>query len=214
MTPDLEAITNLETDLLLGAKSLQLTLDENVKGLNITTAYLPTDSYDDLKLSFKVLGTYLGKEEKMQEVLASIVQKEKQLKERAEGKKYPKVLLMMGTADSFMIMSEKSYFGSLVKLLGAENIATTQFKVKDTYSAVNLEEIVAAEPDMIFVLASGDHGANAEKFKEEVAKNEAWTKLNAYKNDEIHVVDYSTFGVTSILHVEEALAEISDYFER
>ncbi|MEC1178052.1 ABC transporter substrate-binding protein [Metasolibacillus meyeri] len=212
MTPDLEVITNLETDLLIGAKSLQSSLDKSLEGLNLTTAYLPTDSFEDLKLSFKVLGTYLGKEEKMNEVLSSILDKENELMKLAEGKELPRVLLMIGTSDSFMVMSENSYLGSLVKRLGAENIATTDLKVDSTYSAVNLEDIIISDPDIILVLASGDHGASEEKFKEEVAKNDAWTKLSAYKNEQIHILDYSTFGVTSIMNVENALTKVADYF--
>lgn len=56
--------------------------------MNLPTAYLPTDSYEDLKLSFKVLGTYFGKEEKMNEVLQNLVAKEKELEEKAKGKNY------------------------------------------------------------------------------------------------------------------------------
>ncbi|MEO4053811.1 ABC transporter substrate-binding protein [Solibacillus sp. CAU 1738] len=212
MTPDLEVITNLETDLLIGAKSLQSSLEKNLESLDLTTAYLPTDSFEDLKLSFKVLGTYFGKEDKMNEVLENILAKENELMKLAEGKELPNVLLMIGTSDSFMVMSENSYLGSLIKRLGAENIATTDLKVDATYSAVNLEDIVISDPDIILVLASGDHGANEEKFQQEVAKNDAWTKLSAYQNGQIHILEYDVFGVTSIMNVDNALTKVSEYF--
>lgn len=212
MAPDLEVISSLQTDLILGAASLQSSLDQALTGMNIATAYLPTESYDDLKLSFKVLGTYFGKEQKMNEVLQSIVAKEDELKAQGQGKKLPSVMLVIGTSDSFMVMSDKSYLGSLVERLGADNIAKSVLKAESTYSPMNLEDIVVADPDMIFVLASGDHGANEDKFKQEIEKNSAWTQLSAYKNDKIYMLDYSTFGVTSIANVETALTTIADYF--
>jgi len=212
MAPDLEVISSLQTDLILGAASLQSSLDQALTGMNIATAYLPTESYDDLKLSFKVLGTYFGKEDKMNEVLQSIVAKEDELKAKAQGKELPSVMLVIGTSDSFMVMSDKSYLGSLVERLGADNIAKSVLKAESTYSPMNLEDIVVADPDMIFVLASGDHGANEDKFKQEIEKNSAWTQLSAYKNDKIYMLDYSTFGVTSIANVETALTTIADYF--
>lgn len=212
MAPDLEVISSLQTDLIIGASSLQSSLDQALKGMNLPTAYLPTDSYDDLKLSFKVLGTYFGKEEKMNELLQNIVAKEKELETEAQGKELPSVMLVIGTSDSFMVMNEKSYLGSLVERLGADNIAKSVLKAESTYSAMNLEDIVVADPDIIFVLASGDHGANEDKFKEEIEKNSAWKQLSAYKNDKIHMLDYSTFGVTSISNVETALTTIADYF--
>lgn len=212
MAPDLEVISSLQTDLILGAASLQSSLDQALTGMNIATAYLPTESYDDLKLSFKVLGTYFGKEEKMNEVLQGIVAKEDELKAKGQGKELPSVMLVIGTSDSFMVMSDKSYLGSLVERLGADNIAKSVLKAESTYSPMNLEDIVVADPDMIFVLASGDHGANEDKFKQEIEKNSAWTQLSAYKNDKIYMLDYSTFGVTSIANVETALTTIADYF--
>jgi len=124
----------------------------------------------------------------------------------------PSVILVIGTSDSFMVMSEKSYLGSLVKKLGADNIATSVLQVTDTYSLINMENIVAADPDIILVLASGDHGATEDKFKKEIEKNETWTKLSAYTNDKIQILDYSVFGVTSIINAETALTEIAKYF--
>lgn len=212
MQPDLEVVTNLEPELLLGAESLRSTLDKNLEGIKLEKAYLQTDSFEDLKLSFKVLGTYFKKTEEMNAVLTTILDKENELLKLAEGKKLPSVMLMIGTSDSFMLMSEGSYLGSLVKRLGADNIATSVLKVKETYSAISMENVVAADPDIILVLASGDHGASVDKFQKEVEKNDAWTKLSAYTNNKIHILDYSIFGVTSISNVDKALTQIANYF--
>ncbi|WP_256759995.1 ABC transporter substrate-binding protein [Cohnella sp. WQ 127256] len=212
MAPDLEVVTNLEPDLLLGSEALRSTLDKNLEGIKVEKAYLRTDSFEDLKLSFKVLGTYFKKTDEMNKVLSTILDKENALAKQAEGKKLPTVMLMIGTSDSFMVMSETSYLGSLVKKLNADNIATSVLKVKDTYSPINMENVVAADPDIILVLASGDHGASQDKFEKEVAKDAAWKNLSAYKNNKIQILDYSIFGVTSISNVDKALTQIAEYF--
>ncbi|AWV33019.1 ABC transporter substrate-binding protein [Paenibacillus sp. FSL H7-0716] len=212
MAPDLEVVTKLEPDLLLGAESLRSTLDKSLEGIDLQKAYLRTESFEDLKLSLKVLGTYFNKKDEMNAALTKILDKENELSQLAEGKELPSVLLVIGTADSFMVMSEKSYLGSLVKKLGADNIATSVLQVTDTYSPINMENIVAADPDIILVLASGDHGATEDKFKKEIEKNETWTKLSAYANNKINILDYSVFGVTSIINAETALTEIAKYF--
>lgn len=212
MAPDLEVVTTLESDLILGAESLRDTLDKALEGVDLPTAYLPTDSFEDLKLSFTALGTYFGKEKEMHEVLDALVEKEQELVKEGEGKELPSVMLMIGTSDSFMVMNEKSYVGSLIERLGAENIATTVLDAKDTYSPINMEDVVVADPDIILVLASGDHGASEEMFKKEVESNETWKQMSAYKNDNVHILDYEVFGVTSIKNAEKALTEISTYF--
>ncbi|GIN71830.1 heme ABC transporter substrate-binding protein IsdE [Bacillus sp. J14TS2] len=211
MQPDLEVVTSLNPDLIIGAKSLESSLEKNLEGIEMDRAYLNTDSFHDLKLSFKVLGTYFDKTDKMNEAMSQIVEKENELAERAEGKELPRVLLIIGTSDSFMVMNEKSYLGSIIETLGAENIATTVLNATETYSPINMEAVVEADPDIIFVLASGDHGASEDMFQKEINDNDVWTKLAAYKNDRIHILDYDVFGVTSILNVEKALTEIADY---
>lgn len=212
MQPDLEVVTKLDADLILGAKSLQSSLDQALSGMDLPAAYLPTDSFEDLKLSFKTLGTYFDKEDEMHAVLDRLTAKENELVKEGEGKELPTVMLMIGTSDSFMVMNDKSYVGSLIKRLGAENIAATVLQAKDTYSPINMEDVVAADPDIVLVLASGDHGASEEMFEKEVENNETWKQLSAYKNDKIHILDYEVFGVTSIKNAEKALTEISKYF--
>lgn len=212
MQPDLEVVTNLEPDLILGAESLRSTLEKNLEGIDLQTAYLRTESFNDLKVSFKALGTYFNKADEMNKILSSILEKENELIEQAKGKDLPSVMLMIGTSDSFMVMSERSYLGSLVEKLGADNIATSVLKVTDTYSPINMEDLVAADPDIILVLASGDHGASEDMFKKEVESNDTWTKLSAYTNDKIHILDYDIFGVTSISNVEQALTQVANYF--
>ena len=212
MAPDLEKITSLQSDLIIGSKALKDSFEKSVEGMDVNRVYLPTDSLEDLKLSFETLGTYFDKKEEMNKVLTTIEEKEQELKNKAEGKELPTVMLMIGTGDSFMVMSEQSYLGSLISRLGAENIAETELKVKDTYSPINLENIVEIDPDVIFVLSSLDHGASEDMFEKEVEKNGAWKKLSAYENSKIHMLDYSTFGVTSINNVEKALTELADYF--
>ena len=81
--------------------------------------------------------------------------KRKELEEKAKGKELPSVMLVIGTSDSFMVMNDQSYLGSLVERLGADNIAKSVLKAESTYSPMNLEDIVVADPDIVFVLASG-----------------------------------------------------------
>mgnify|MGYP002507980720 CR=1 FL=1 len=212
MAPDLEVLTKLKPDLVIGAESLRSSLEESIKGIDVKTAYLPTDSFDDLKLSFKALGTYFEQTEKMNEKMQEILNKENELVQKAAGKDMPKVLLMIGTADSFMVMNENSYLGSLVERLGADNIATSILKAQDTYSPMNMEEIVVANPDIVFVLASGDHGASEKMLEDEMNGNEMWSKLAASQNDAIHILDSEIFGMASIENVEKALTEIGNYF--
>lgn len=193
MAPDLEMITNLAPDLITSASSLEGILKASLEGMDFNRVYLPTDSLTDLKVSFETLVTYFDKQTAMESKLQSIANKEKALQDEMKDETLPTVLLMIGTSDDFKVMSEESYLGSLMQTVGAENIVT-------------------ADPDIIFVLSSLDHGGSKNMFDKEVEKNEVWKQLSAYQNEQIHLLDYETFGVTSIQNIEKALTEIADYF--
>lgn len=212
MEPNIEVITNLRPDLLIGAKSLEESLEDSLGGIELARSYLRTDSFDDLKRSFKVLGTYFNQTEKMNEVLENILSLENDLIKKTEGNELPSVLPIIGTSDSFMVMNENSYLGSLIEKLGAENIATTVLQAESTYSPISMEDVVVADPDIIFVLASGDHGASEDMFAKEVESNDVWKNLKAYQEKEIHILDHEIFGVTSIKNVDQAMTKIAEYF--
>src|SRR5699024_3875558 len=213
MAPDLEKITDLESDLLLSSAALEDSLEESLESIDLERAYLPTDSFEDLKMSLEALGIYFEKEAVSGELLEKIESNEEQLKAELADVDLPSVLLIIGTDDSFMVMSEESYLGSLIATFGAENIASTTLNVTDRYSPVNMESIVEADPDLVFVLSSLDHGASEDMYQEEMESDDAWKSLSAYKNDQIHHLDYSTFGVTSLNNVDKALTDIADYFK-
>src|SRR5699024_929169 len=99
MEPDLEVLTDLEPDLIIGAKSLEESLEDSLSGIDLDRAYLKTDSFEDLKQTFKVLGTYFDKTEEMNAVLTDILDMENDLMKQAEGKELPSVLLMIGTSE-------------------------------------------------------------------------------------------------------------------
>ena len=66
----------------------------------------------------------------MNEKMQNIVAKEEELKTKAEGKELPSVMLVIGTADSFMVMNEKSYLvGSYIiqECTGDESAYTLEF---------------------------------------------------------------------------------------
>ncbi|CAM4079488.1 ferrichrome ABC transporter substrate-binding protein [Bacillus manliponensis] len=208
--PDVEKIVSLQPDIVVGPESIKDSLEKKITNGNVKTAYLPTDSYEDLIVSFEALGKALGKEKEANKYLADLEKKEKAILKDLEGKKAPKVMVLFGSGESFMLMNETTYVGSLVKKLGAQNIVTEQLKTKESYVPLNMEDVITANPDAILLVSHGDPKAALEQFKTDVKNNGAWEKLNAFKNDKVQALDYSTFGYASIEKAPVGLEQLSE----
>ncbi|WP_234032657.1 helical backbone metal receptor [Paenibacillus faecalis] len=206
--PDLEQIAKLQPDFILGPSSIKDSLDKVFQSASLPSAYLPADSLDELKLSMITLGRLFEKEDKAAAYLQQFNEKEAAIIEKTKGKEAPSVMILFGSAESLMFMNENTYTGSLVKKLGASNVVSDVLKLEETYIPLNMESVVAANPDVILLVAHGDPDAVAKKFEEDIKKNGAWEKLNAFKNNKLIALDNSLFGIASIIKAPEAYEEL------
>lgn len=207
--PDLEKIAALQPDTILSPASIKESIDKMFKPSGLPAAYLPVDSLDELKASTAALGRLYGKEDKAQEVLQAFAKEEAEILTAVEGKPAPKVMFLFGSTEYLMLMNENTFAGSLAKNLGASNVVADTLKSSETYVPFNMESVVEANPDVILLVAHGDADAVAKKFEEDVKKNGAWEKLQAFKNGKMQPLDYNLFGVASLTKAPEAYKALS-----
>src|SRR5690625_1868619 len=77
----------------------------------------------------------------------------------------PKVLILLGVPGSYLIATEDSYLGDLVRRAGGENVFREQDGLE--YIAANTEHLQQAEPDIILRAAHGMPDAVVEMFDKE-----------------------------------------------
>ncbi|WP_018758199.1 ABC transporter substrate-binding protein [Paenibacillus terrigena] len=208
LKPDVEQVTKLQPDVILGPESIKTSLDKQFKPANLNTAYLPADSLEELKLTTVVLSRIFKKEDQANAFLAKLAEQEKLSVEQASGKTQLKIMILFGSAESFMMMNENTFAGSIAKKLGASNVVSDVLKSEETYIPLNMENVVAANPDVILLVAHGDANTAVKKFEEDVKKNGAWDKLNAFKNDKVKALDYNLFGVASVVKASDAYQQM------
>lgn len=206
---DLEQITKLQPDVVYGPASIKDSLEKQLQTASLPTAYLPVDSLDELKLSLVTLGRLYNKEEKATAFLEKVAQEEKSALAVSEGKTAPKVMFLFGSVESLMFMNEDTYAGSLAKNLGALNVVSNDLKLTETYVPISMESVVAADPDVILLVAHGDPTAVANKFEEDVKKSGAWENLKAFKNNNLKTLDYNLFGIASLSNAPAAYKELA-----
>ena len=123
------------------------------KQLNMKGYFYDFDSLKGMQESI----TQLGKQFDRQEQAAKLNNHLNTVKQTIENKaakqkKHPKVLILMGVPGSYLVATDKSYIGDLVKIAGGENV----IKVKDRqYISSNTENLLNIDPDIILRLPHG-----------------------------------------------------------
>ncbi|MGG4394747.1 helical backbone metal receptor [Paenibacillus thiaminolyticus] len=207
--PDLEQIAKLQPDVVLGPASIKDSMEKKLGPASLPSAYLPVDSLEQLKLSTKTLGRLLGRDDQANAFLQDIERQEREAIEQVKGKPAPKVMFLFGSAEALMLMNDNTFAGSLARNLGAVNVVSEGLKLTEAYVPFNMESIVAANPDVILLVAHGDPDAVAKKFEEDVKKNGAWEKLNAFQNGKMATLDFELFGIASIVKAPDAYKEMA-----
>ncbi|WCF10780.1 helical backbone metal receptor [Paenibacillus thiaminolyticus] len=207
--PDLEQIAKLQPDVVLGPASIKDSMEKKLGPASLPSAYLPVDSLEQLKLSTKTLGRLLGRDDQANAFLQDIERQEREAIEQVKGKPAPKVMFLFGSAEALMLMNDNTFAGSLARNLGAVNVVSEELKLTEAYVPFNMESIVAANPDVILLVAHGDPDAVAKKFEEDVKKNGAWEKLNAFQNGKMATLDFELFGIASIVKAPDAYKEMA-----
>lgn len=106
---------------------------------------------------------------------------------------------------SYLVATEHSYIGDLVKLAGGINIVQGETV---EYLASNTEYLQQANPDVILRAAHGMPDEVVKMFDQEFKKNDIWKHFDAVKNNRVYDLKEELFGTTGNLAAVEALNEL------
>jgi iron complex transport system substrate-binding protein len=130
-----------------------------------------------------------------------------------KGEKAPTVAIIFGGGDNFMLATETSYLGDLVKTVGGENITSKlEGDMSSAYVPFSLEQILEQNPDYVLRFAHGNIEETKKSFDDAFDKNPAYKELDAYKNGKVVDLDPSIFNVSANLQVKEAIKTLGNVF--
>lgn len=210
MRPDLEKLKEVNPDFYLASGAKGSPLEEQLKVLNIPAEFLQTTTYTDILNSMKYLGEVYNKQKEAAAYVKEVEDAIAKAKAANKNKKPLKVLVIAGFPNSMSIHTEGSFVGSLVKVLGAENIWTDN-TIENTTVPMNLELVKAANPDVILITNHADKEATAKMYEKEF-QSDLWQKIDAVKNKRYYSLDTRVFFVFGSPYVPEALETLGSYF--
>ena len=209
MTPDIEKLKQVNPDYVFSPVSLISDLLPKYMAANLDYGFLNLSNIDGMYKSIEDLGNLLDRKKEAKELIDDYKTFIEDYKEKHRDKKAPKVLVLMGLPGSYVVATENSYAGSLIKLAGAENVyeGTDQ-----QFITINTEDMLQKDPDMILRTAHALPDDVMAMFKKDFAENDIWKHFRAVKENKVYDLDYKKFGMSAKFNYKEALNDLEELF--
>jgi iron complex transport system substrate-binding protein len=206
--PDLEAITALKPDLILGSRFRQ------EKFYDELAAIAPTVFTEKVgvtwKENFLLDGTALGREQQARDLLAAYEKRAKEFGAKLGDAAARKVSIVRFIPGNIRVYGPESFSGIVVGDTGLGRPERQRLDGKDDkrFDLVSPERVDEVDGDVIFVTAYGEKAA-AEQAK--VTTGSLWRNLGAVRAGRAHVVSDETWmtgiGVTAANKILDDLTQ-------
>lgn len=203
MNPDLETIKSLNPDYVLSPSSLESDLQPKYASIGVKSLFLNLKSVDGMYASIEGLGEKFDRKDEADEMLNEFKTFMDKYKDKNKDKKSPKVLVLMGLPGSYIVATDNSYVGSLVKLAGGTNVYGDGGG--EEFLTANTEDMQTKDPDIILRAAHALPDEVKEMFAEEFETNDVWKHFRAVQNGKVYDLDSSLFNMSANFSYSDAL---------
>lgn len=211
MTPDMEVVKSLDPTEFLSVSTLEYDLEKSFEQLSVPATFLNFQSVDSMMQEIEALGDRYDRKTQADKLVADLEKSIKAVETVADNRKGPRVLILLGIPGSYLVATENSYAGDLVKRAGGVNVMEGR---TEEYLSSNTEFLHESNPDVILRLSHGMPDEVVKMFDEEFKTNDIWKHFNAVKNNRVYDLEEEIFGTTASLDVPEALKELMKIFYR
>jgi len=211
MEPDMEIVKSLNPTEVLSVSTLEYDLQDKFKQLNIPVDFLNFQSVDAMLKEITSLGERYNRQSQADALVKDLQKNIEAVQSVAANKEGPRVLILLGIPGSYLVATENSYAGDLVKRAGGINVMEGQ---DAEYLSSNTEYLHNSNPDIILRLSHGMPDEVVKMFDEEFKTNDIRKHFEAVKNDKVYDLEEELFGTTSSLQVPQALGQLMEIFYR
>lgn len=148
MSPDMEILKSINPEFVLTPKALENSLSVKYQNADVQANFLDLSSVDGMYKEIENLGRMLNKEDKAQKMIEEY---RDYMKEYQKGITTPNVLVLMSFPDStyYLVSTEDSYVGDLVRLAGGNNVYGKGYVSDGTgVTSISPEDIVKKDSEM------------------------------------------------------------------
>jgi iron complex transport system substrate-binding protein len=208
MEPDTEIIRSLAPDWVFSPVSLEASLKPRYEAARIDAAFLNLRSVAGMYRSVEDLGKLLGREQQANELIAAHERFYADYQKQNANRRPVRVLVLMGFPGSYVVATDHSYVGSLVKMAGGVNVYADE---PGEFVSINTEDMLTRKPEVILRASHALPQEVVEMFDKEFAENDTWKHFDAVAQKRVFDLPYKYFGMSATFTYPEALRLLQTY---
>jgi iron complex transport system substrate-binding protein len=205
MAPDLEIVKSLNPTDIITPNSLQYDLQPQYESIGVPATFVNLMSIEGMFKSIEGLGKKYNRIEQANKMIEEYKDFMNDYTQGTEDREPPKVLILMGLPGAYVVATEKSYVGSLVKLAGAVNVFQDE---KEAFLNLNTEAMLQTEPDIILRTAHAMPEMVMAEFEKDFRENDIWQHFRAVQEGKVYDLDYTMYGMSANLNYQKALKHL------
>lgn len=195
--PNREAILALEPDLVLlsGEMAAQKELLLELEKADISCMPVEINSFADYSATMEILTGLTGREDLFQENVTRVRENMDAVLKSAEDivtenrTKEETFLTMRVSATKNKTLKQDYFACEIFSDFGLSNIAEDDSALDE----LNLEAVVSADPDYIFVIPQGEEDEAQSSYQKAFTEHAVWSELEAVKNGHVFVLPKDLF---------------------
>lgn len=204
MSPDMEVLSTLNPSLVLSPNSLEGDLASKYEKIKVSSAFLNLKSISGMFKSIEEIGKLLDRDKEATKLVDQFVDYMVEYRAKYQNNTSPRVLILMGLpGGSYLVATESSYAGDLVRLAGGTNVYGNGDGTD--FINVNAEDMLQQNPDIILRTSHAMPKQVMQNFEKEFSENDIWSKFAAVQNNKVYNLDNNYFGMSANFNYQKGL---------
>lgn len=210
LEPDTELIKKVEPQLILADKTRHESIFEKLNTAAPTVLLESFDAnYDQSIETFKQIAELVSKEDKGRELVVQHNEKVEDLSKDIKLDKDVSTIAAVPTHDGLYVHASHSYVGQFLQKVGFNGSIPEDMEnhlpeyMGADYLKVDTDRFASFNPERILIMVDEDNKADYEKLKE----SEAWSNIEAVRNDRVHDVNRERWAKYRGLIASELILE-------
>lgn len=210
---DIEKILAQKPDLIVCSTAMKgyATISGPAEAVGIPVVAVVYESVQDYLKWFKVFCNINGQGELWDEVAEKTAEEIIDLVSNVPNDVEQPKVASIAVYENLKLYTSASMNGAMIRELGGINIADPNNDASASSVEFSLEDLYAADPDVIFMVETDRTGEIVKKTLEELEASPVWNALSAVKNEKVYVLEMGVYLNRPNHRFNEAYAGIAQY---
>ncbi len=192
---NIESVYALQPDLIIASSRFHSGLEEELEKTGAVVYYFDPDKVGDIPVVevTAYIGKLLGKEDVAEQYVQSVFTVADELKEKIASETDIKTGIVIQEGDTIVAAQNASSYGSMLKLLGIDNIVPDNLPnaKKSSFVPFDVETILASNPDLVFIMTSSKDAEKNKAILKKFKSDSQWAALDAVKKNRLLILPFS-----------------------